>query len=353
MSGGPGRTAAPERPSRGTRGPGRQRPGTEGAASRNQAQPDRVIRSQVEPRIVERRRQVRDAQRTRRRRGWIALGVVVALIAAAVGVLVSPLTDVDDVVVTGTDRLTADQLVAASGLEHGDQLVKLDLAAVREQLRAMPWISSATVTRKWPDKVQIVVLEEQPALVVDTGSLGVVVSLTGRVLAVEGESSHGVEALNTALLPRLEVAGVGTDALQVGGDVPDVIRGATTVFSRMSDSVRSELPVARLDGDGALSFDLGDATVVFGPVEDVPEKLASLQSVLDQVVRECMAGIDVREPARPTVDRVEGCNAPPPLDAGDPTDSDGTGGTGGAAGTAGAGTTEQDSVTAGQGQGGA
>lgn len=329
---GPGRTAAPVRTPRRAGTAGRRPP------SRIEAPSDRVIRSQVEPRIVERRRQVHDAARRRRQRGWVALAVLLALLAAAVGVLVSPLTDVDHVVVTGAQRLSPEQLESASGVVVGDQLVSLDLAAVRDELRSMPWVSSATVARRWPDTVEVHVLEEHPALVVDVGSLTAVVSRTGRVLAIEGDDSAAVD---TSLLPRLEVADGGSVGFEVGDDVPDAVRLAATVFARMSDAVRSELPVARLDVGGSLSFTLGEATVVFGPVEDVPEKLATIEAMLSQVVRDCMATVDVREPARPTVARVEGCALPEPLDVGAPADSESDAGSG------------AESTASGQGDGGA
>ena len=254
--------------------------------------------------------------------------MVVALIAAAIAVLLSPLTDVDEIVVTGTDRLSSDELVAVAGIRTGDQLVAVDLSDARDRLRALPWVSSATVTRRWPAGVEIVVLEERPAIVVDDGSTGVVVSSTGRVLAVEGDDTDGApaaanaEPLNTALLPRLELDDTVAGRWEIGADVPDDVRAAAIVFARMSDAVLAEIPVGRLDGDGALHFDLDEGAVVFGPVEDVPEKLATIESVLSQVVRDCISRLDVREPSRPTVSRVDGCDLPDPLDAGVPTDTD-------------------------------
>ena len=248
--------------------------------------------------------------------------MLVVLVAAAIGALFSPFTDVDEIVVTGADRLPEADLVAATGIVAGDQLVALDLADAREQLRALPWVSSATVSRRWPSGIEIVVLEERPAVVVDDGGVALVVSSTGRVLAREAASDEAGTGLNTALLPRLELDGAGSARWEVGDDVPESVRLAATVFARMSDVVLAEIPVGSLDRDGALSFDLDDGTVVFGPVEDVPEKLATIESVLTQVVRDCVARVDVREPRRPTVSRVDGCDLPEPLDAGVPADTD-------------------------------
>ena len=273
------------------------------------------------------------------------MAVVLALVAAAIGSLFSPLTDVDRILVTGAEGTGAEgarveELVAASGVEIGEQLLTVDLADVRDRLRALPGLSSATVTREWPATIRIRVLEERPAVVVDTGAVAAVVSSTGRVLSLGPSSADADDGAGTdpaspdaALLPRLELDDVASDELAVGDDLPDRVLVAATVFERMSSGARAELPLARLDAGGSLTLPLGDGNVIFGPVEDVPEKLAAVESLLTQVVRDCMSTMDVREPARPTVARVDGCSLPAPVDAG-AVDDDGTGTT--TPGTAGA-----------------
>ena len=64
-----------------------------------------------------------------------------------------------------------------------------------------------------------------------------------------------------------------------------------------------------------MSFTLADdATIEFGPVEDVPAKLVAIQAFLDQVTLECLDVLDVREPGRVTASRVAGCAVPAPTD---------------------------------------
>ncbi len=40
--------------------------------------------------------------------------------------------------------------------------ISLDLALVRERLEAHPWIASASVRRQWPDRLQLIIVEEVP-----------------------------------------------------------------------------------------------------------------------------------------------------------------------------------------------
>ncbi len=272
-----------------------------------------VVRSQVEPRIVERRRSVAEAQHRRRRNRWIALGVVIVLVAAAVGLLLSPAADVDRVVVEGASAVAPDELRAASGVRTGDHLVSTDLAAARDRLRAHPMVAAASVRREWPDTVRISVIEEVPLLQVRTGDVVRIVSRSGRVLP---ESAAGADAL--ALLDTGDadvLAGV-----EVGGRVPEPVAATLVVQQRMGPALRERLAVVSLGGGGLLSFDLADgATVRFGSVEDVAAKLVAVESVLTQVALECLDVLDVQRPDRPTVTRLAGCAAPPTTETTPPT----------------------------------
>jgi cell division protein FtsQ len=275
-----------------------------------------VVRSQVEPRIVERRRTVLEAQRRRRRRWWIALAVVLALVASVIGAAWSPLLDVDDVAVSGADGLDPAELRAASGVEPGDQMVLVDLAAARDRLRALPMVAAATVTREWPDTVRLEVVEEQPILRVRSGERVSVVSSTGRVLP---DGLDGADAL-----PVLEVSVAPPEQ---GEELPDSLQAALVVFARLPDSLRAVLTSARIDESGVLTFSLpDDASIRFGPVEDVPAKLVAIQAFLEQVTLQCLEVLDVGQPDRPTASRIEGCAAPAPteVDATAP-QGDGTG----------------------------
>jgi cell division protein FtsQ len=262
----------------------------------------KVVRTQVEPRLAERRRRVLEDLHRRRRTRWIAAAIVLGLIAAAVAVLLSPLLDVDRVVVEGSATLSEEDVVASSGVARGDHLVTVDLRGARSALANAPMIASATVSREWPDTVRIVVVEERPLATVRSADREVAVADTGRVLP---------DDVDRGGLAVLELAS-GVE-LRSGRDVPDEVRAALLVMERLPEAVRAQLDVARLSEAGELEFVLTDgATVRFGLAEDVPAKLAATQGVLEQVVRECMDVIDVREPSRATVGRVEGCATPAP-----------------------------------------
>lgn len=281
-----------------------------------------VVASQVEPRLDERRRTVQRAARRRRRRVFIGLGAVVALIAGVVGATLSPLLDVDRITVVGSEHVSEAELIAASGVEHGDRLLDLDANEARSAIMAIPWVASARVVRDWPDAVRLSVTEERPVASLVAGESVVLVSSTGRVLEqLAGPDPSLPQMLADGPL-ELEPDSGTPDAEPIGGVVSDRLRTALSVFGRMSADLVPELSLATVADDGTISFELPDGAVVqFGPPEDVAAKLLSVQSVLSQVVRDCMAVLDVREPSPATVSRGPGCPGISPVGSSRPTDA--------------------------------
>lgn len=46
-----------------------------------------------------------------------------------------------------------------------DSMMLLDLPAIRERLRALPWVIDASIARHWPDRLEIQIVERKPAAV--------------------------------------------------------------------------------------------------------------------------------------------------------------------------------------------
>jgi cell division protein FtsQ len=262
-----------------------------------------VVRSQVEPRLAERRRRVLEAHRRRRRRRWIAVALVVALVGAAVGAVLSPLLDVDRVVVDGLERVDPAEVQDASGVRRGDRLVAVDLGAARASVRDLPGVAAATVVREWPDTVRITVVEERPLVRVRAGDTEVVVSETGSVLPEQLVGDDGAQ------LPLLEL----TDAPSGEPDaLAETVAPTLALYSSLPEQLAGVLSSARLGADGELGFELADGAVVhFGPVQDVPAKLVRVQATLEQVALECLERLDVST-ERISVSRVAGCTPPAP-----------------------------------------
>ena len=87
------------------------------------------------------------------------------IVAAAVWVLFgSPLLVVRSVSVSGTHLVPRSEVVAASGVQLGTPLIRVNTARAAARIVAIPQVRSAQVTRSWPNRLVIVVRERTPEL---------------------------------------------------------------------------------------------------------------------------------------------------------------------------------------------
>jgi cell division protein FtsQ len=63
------------------------------------------------------------------------------------------------VAIAGRKQLTQDEILAVGGISGRSSLLFLDAAAVRDRLKANPWISDATVLKLYPGELQIDITE--------------------------------------------------------------------------------------------------------------------------------------------------------------------------------------------------
>ena len=111
---------------------------------------------------------------SRRRRGsfgFLYKLLSTLVICAAIIVALTLFFRVDNVVVTGQQRYTAQEVVDATGVEIGDNLYLMDKNRVVESiLRQLPYVETIRISRKLPDTLLIEVVEcGQPMAMVQDG----------------------------------------------------------------------------------------------------------------------------------------------------------------------------------------
>ena len=134
-------------------------------------------------------------------RGWhprwitlIALLILLAVGAAVVGALNSPLMEIRSVSVSGAQRVSPDAVAQLAALS-GENFLLADLSAARERIRQQPLIKDARVSREWPNSIHVVITEREP---------WVRWQAQGEIWAVdrEGVVLEGVEASQDSILVR-------------------------------------------------------------------------------------------------------------------------------------------------------
>lgn len=257
-------------------------------------------RPPIDPRIRARRTAVTRARGRRRLSGLVVGLVVLVVVAGTLALLHSPLFSARHVTVRGEAHTPRAAVVAAAGLRDHPPLVDVSPGAAARRIEALPWVATATVTRRWPDAVAVRITERRAVAVV-AGPAGVaLVDATGRVLAVQPDAP--------AALPALD--GVGRPAAP-GRQLGPAAGPALSVAARLPVALRGPVRSVTVAAGGEVTLGLtGGLTATLGSTEDLTAKFESLAAVLAGAQPKGPAVIDVSVPSEPLVGPVTTTTVP-------------------------------------------
>lgn len=198
---------------------------------------------------------------------------VLALIASVVAIIVIiggvlwafPLLKVSDFEVTGNSSTPEEVIVEATGLNVGDNLVRIDAGGAAAGVVDLSWVRTATVTRGWPSTVNIEVTERQAVL-----------------FSEEEDGPHLIDATGLPFVIDLPPE----SAVEVTGDQrnePNVLGSVANVVASLPDDIR--VGVSRVDIPSAydITFHLHDGRSVYWGADELNhDKALAMQTVLTQ-----------------------------------------------------------------------
>jgi cell division protein FtsQ len=122
-----------------------------------------------------------------------AILAVTGIVAAVAWALIGPrVLVVRSVTVTGLHRVSRSQVVAAAAIRYGIPLTRVDTAAVSRRVQAITQVSSAKVSRSWPDGIDIAVRERVPALAVRAAGRYQLIDADGVTVASAARRPPGI-----------------------------------------------------------------------------------------------------------------------------------------------------------------
>ena len=230
------------------------------------ARPRRVL--PAAPHLEARAAAERSARRGRvLRRTTNALLVILPLAALAWVLLFSPWLGVDRVTVTGLERLTSAQVVAAASVEPATPLARVDTGAVEDRVAELAPVADVAVRRTWPGTLTVAVTERTPAAgVLQDGSYALV-DRSGVVFAREPALPEGVV--------RLQV-------FEPGPQDPST-RAALDVHAVLPDELRERVRIVRATSAASVVLWLNDGRqVVWGRHGNTATKAAAALALLSK-----------------------------------------------------------------------
>jgi cell division protein FtsQ len=188
------------------------------------------------------------------------------------------------VAINGRRQLTQDEVLAIGGVNGRSSLLFLDAAAVRERLKANPWIGEATVLKLYPGQLQIDIVERSAfALWQQDGRLS--------VISDDGAVLEPYVSRRFVTLP-----------LVVGKGAESRARDFLALLARYPQ-VREATKAAILVGERRWNLRLKDGLDIRLPENNVGNALAALSKLEkeDRLFSRDIVAVDMRLPDRLTV----------------------------------------------------
>jgi cell division protein FtsQ len=224
----------------------------------------------IDPRLVERRRTV--AEDNAKRNVGRLLKFLVALVIAGglVWLAFSPWLSVSQVDTTGIVSSAANSLLVERGVVAGTPMFQISEAATESALLDDAWIDEAEVSKHWPNRVTVDIVERTPVAWTKTAS-----GWTRR--AIDGV------ALPSATEPDPEMGRVEMPELAdvAAPTTPDLL-GALAFIDALPSAMRSDAVVSRHDGE--LWATVSGFQVRLGRAVEMREKALSLQALLQEQI---------------------------------------------------------------------
>lgn len=224
----------------------------------------------------ERRRQ----KKTKQIRSYVLLGLagVALLILASLTILFGTKT----VAVLGESPYTDEEIIKASGIKQGDNVIRLSSSKVNSKIvNKLPYIKSARLNKNLSGKVQIVVTQAKGAYAFIDGERCVVTSEDGKVLSIEAaETASQYTILQGVTIESLASCVPGKYVSVTSKDDLDLAR---LVYDAAADAEISPITSIDISNPDYIRLLVEERlSILAGGKEDIGRKLALAAKVIER-----------------------------------------------------------------------
>lgn len=233
-------------------------------------------------------------RRPRRRGGLLLVFLLVVVLTAGYTFLRSPYFAVTELEVTGLRTLSAGDVLRWSGIQAPVQIWDIDPGAAARRLQAHPALVGARVSRHWPNRVRVAVLERTPVAVIAYRGLWLLADAEGVAFRLRQTRPPG--------LPELR--GVPVHDQELGRTLPGRLAAAARCAAYLRQYDLAWVQAVEVTGTGLRLHLRGGVPAYFGRVTEAPDrKLAALKTLWREWSARLahVRAFDVRDPDLPAV----------------------------------------------------
>lgn len=229
--------------------------------------------------------------RKRRLRKYTLYYLTFIVFAAAAGIALSLTVffKIENISVTGNSKYADGDIVAASGIEKGQNLFRIDPADAKQSIESIfPYVETARVRRVFPSGVNIEISQAKPQAALKYSGGYMLITLSGKVLETSLES-----------LPSgfIQIVGVDPGELEPGKFLPDSFKEQLTMLGYLEqafDEVPLEQEVNLIDLSDRLDIKiLFQKRIILrlGSEGDLVEKLTFAKAIISEHLGDNFVGV--------------------------------------------------------------
>lgn len=197
---------------------------------------------------------------------------------------------VQQVVVVGNVHESAGQIVALSQLDEHPPMLSVNSGSISATLRQLRWIDRATVTRQWPHRVTVTVVERRPVAVAPDA--------TGVLQLVDGTGRSLDPAPDGVNLPRLSASGPAAP-----WPFDRWARPAVVVARSLPPAFSAQVASISVDGRGRITLHFTTpVTFYLGSTERLRAKYVAVASIIAGQTLRPHSYVDVSVPTAVTIE---------------------------------------------------
>ena len=131
-----------------------------------------------------------EAQRRKRIRNFRIikyLMLICLFIALIIITMFSPIFNIKNVVVTGNEKITENEIISLSQVQLEENIYKINKYKTIKMIKENAYIEDVTIKRKLPSELQISIVERKPAFLIEYGASFVYIDNQGYMLEINTE----------------------------------------------------------------------------------------------------------------------------------------------------------------------
>ena len=225
---------------------------------------------------------------------YVFISIIFVFLLGIYAATQSELLDVDEieVVITGGNEISSDEVVTLSGISLSQSMISVDSREAESEILKNSWVDEVEVRKDWPDNVLIwVSFRAAFAHVVTIEGNFATVDINGIVL--KNSRMDSSSNLVTLLAEKLPAPGAKVEGVQM------LLEAAKSMTPDLQKWVKIISPTAN-----GVRVELDDSVFVeLGAHQDFTNSISDLKAVLGQVELTCIQSIDVSIQDNPVVKR--------------------------------------------------